>query len=438
MTRRPADPRLLLAALLALGLLLFSRTWVEAPAKEETIGAPFAFLFDGEHLPIFELTLPESSYRNLAADPFVYQPADFTYRSPRDARDKIVLPAVGVRLKGQGSFLPIRRKPALKIRFDKYLKRQHFFGLRRLTLNNMAQDPSMVRERLAYHVFRKAGMVAPLCNSARVFINGSYYGLYANVQTIDPVFIQSHFGSAPGNLYDISQEYYRIDLTPGWKPYFLLETNRAQNDTSDLDELIRGVGAPDALARRTLAPQENFVSAAESVIDLDQWLTVGAIQAIHADWDSYFFAPNNYNLYHDLDCDRFLLLPQGGDQAFGMLNDRFRYLRYPINGPRPPRRGGLFFRHCKVSPECYERYLGHVERTLELWESLDLPAELDRILKQIRPSVYEEKRLGYPFEQFERAVEDVRSFLHRRGRIVRGQLSIERRRLRRRARGPAT
>ena len=83
------------------------------------------------------MTLPESSVRNLAADPFVYQPADFTYRSPSDARDTIVLPSVGVRLKGLGSFRPIGGKPALKIRFDKYLRRQHFFGLRRLTLNNI-------------------------------------------------------------------------------------------------------------------------------------------------------------------------------------------------------------------------------------------------------------------------------------------------------------
>jgi spore coat protein CotH len=393
------------AVLLALGLFLLRPLWDEAPANEESAEAPFAFLFDGRHLPIFELSLPESSYRNLAADPFVFQPADFTYRSPTNARDKIVLPAVGVRLKGQASFEPIGRKPALRIRFDKYVKRQHFFGLRRLTLNNMAQDPSMVRERLAHHVFRKAGLVAPLCNSARVFVNGSYFGLYANVQTIDRVFVRTHFEPVHGNLYDISREYYRIDLVPGWKPYFVLKTNRAENDTSDLDELIRTIDAPPPA----------FVLAAESVVDLDQWLAVGAVQAVNADWDSYFFGPNNYSLYHDPGDDRFLLLPRGGDQAFGMLNGRFRYLRYPISGPREPRRGGQLFRRCQVSPECYDRYLDEVERTLQLWESLDLPAELDRIVDQITPSVFEDKRRGYPYQRFERAVDDVRTFLHRRG-----------------------
>jgi hypothetical protein len=427
MILRPVEPRLLLAAALALGVFLFHQAW-EAPAKEGTVEAPFAFLFDGQHLPIFELSLPESSYRSLVAEPFVYQPADFTYRSPRDARDKIVLPAVGVRLKGQGSFAPIGRKPALRIRFDKYVKRQHLFGLRNLTLNNMGQDPSMVRERLGYHVYKETGVVAPLCNHARVFVNGSYYGIYANVQTVDRVFVRTRFNRIPGNLYDTSQEYYRTDLVPGWKPYFVLKTNRAENDTSDLDEAIQAI----------CAPPEDFVSAAESVIDLDQWLAVGAVQAVDADWDSYFFGPNNYSLYYDPGDGRFLLVPRGGDQAFGMLQGRFRYMRYPISGPRERHRGGRVFRRCQASPECYERYLGHVERTVQLWEGLDLPGELERILEQIRPFVYEEKGYGRPYQRFERAVEDLRRFLRRRGGLVRQQLSLEESRLRHGAPGPAS
>ena len=113
MARSPVDSRLLFAVLLAVGLLVFNRTWGEGPASGEDTRTPFAFLFDSQHLQIFELTLPESSVRNLAADPFVYQPADFTYRSPSDARDTIVLPSVGVRLKGLGSFRQVLDTPAL-------------------------------------------------------------------------------------------------------------------------------------------------------------------------------------------------------------------------------------------------------------------------------------------------------------------------------------
>ena len=35
------------------------------------------------------------------------------------------------------------------------------------------------------------GVAAPLCNNARVYVNGVYYGLYANVQTLDDEFVEA-------------------------------------------------------------------------------------------------------------------------------------------------------------------------------------------------------------------------------------------------------
>jgi hypothetical protein len=379
---------------------------------------PFEPLFAADHLPVFELTVPESSLRNLAADPFAYQPAHFRYRPPADPRSAFVLPYVGLRLKGRGSFHPIDRKPALKIRFDKYIGSQRFLGLRRLTLNNMEQDPSMLRERLAFHVFRRAGIPAPLCNSARVFMNGDYYGLYTNVQTLDPAFLETHFAPARGNLYDTSKDQYGVDLEPRFKALFELKTNRAENRTGDLDALLAAVGGTAA----------GLSDEAASIVDLDQWLAVGAVQAVIADWDGYFGGTNNYELYHDVDRGRFVLLPWGCDQTFGIGNGQFKHLSYRIDGKRTPR-NGLLFRRCRESYDCYQRYLTHVERVLELWEGLGLSAELDRILAQIGPSAYEDRRRPYSIEEFERSAEDVRVFLSGRGQVVRRQLGALRARL---------
>jgi hypothetical protein len=379
---------------------------------------PFESVFAADHLPVFELSLPESSYRNLVADPFAYQPAHFRYRSDDDPGRAIVLPYVGLRLKGQASYQPIDGKPALKIKFDEYIRSQRFLGLRRLTLNNMEQDPSMVRERLSYHVYREAGLIAPLCNSARVFVNGTYYGLYANVQTIDRTFVETRFRPARGNLYDMSSDGNVIDLTPASKASFQLETNRAEDRTQDLDALLEAVGGRSA----------DLVADAASIVDLDQWLAVGAVQAVIADWDGYFGGRNNYELYHDVGRGRFVLLPWGCDQTFGTLNGQFKFVRYRIDGARTEN-NGLLFRRCRQSPECYRRYLARVERTLGIWEGLDLATELGGILAQIRPSVLQDRRRSYSIEEFERSVKDVRVFLSRRGRIVRRQLEGLRSRL---------
>jgi len=397
-------------AFLLAGGLLACHPAGETGATNPPARPPFEALFAADHLPVFELTVPESSLRNLAVDPFAYQPAHFRYRLQGDPRSAFALPYVGLRLKGRGSFHPIDRKPAFKIRFDTYIGSQRFLGLRRLTLNNLEQDPSMLRERLAFHVFRRAGIPAPLCNSARVFVNGDYYGLYTNVQTLDQAFLETHFAPARGNLYDTSD--YLVDLEPRFKAMFQLKTNRAENRTGDLDALLAAVGGPTA----------GLSDEAASIVDLDQWLAVGAVQAVIADWDGYFGGTNNYELYHDLRRGRFVLLPWGCDQTFGFAEGHFKFLTHRIDGRRTQRTNGLLFRRCKESRDCYERYLRHVERALGLWEGLGLSAEMDRILAQIRPSVYEDKRRPYSIADFEQSVQDVRVFLSERGPIVRRQL----------------
>jgi spore coat protein CotH len=410
---------LCVAALLLAGGLLTHHLASDDDGSGSPISRPrFEPLFAADQLPVFELSVPQRSYENLVADPFSYQPAHFRYRPQRDPGAAIVLPYVGLRLKGMASFNPIDGKPALKIRFDKYIKSQRFLGLRRLTLNNMDQDPSMVRERLSYYVFRRAGLPAPLCNSARVVLNGSYYGLYANVQTIDRVFIEAHFSPARGNLYDTSREHYPIDLEPKLKPFFELKTNRALNRTADLDALVEAAGRPT----------KDLVTDVASIVDLDEWLAVGAVQAVIADSDGYFGGTNNYELYHDVGSGRFVLLPWGCDQTFGIRDGQFKHLSYRIDGARGSR-NGLLFRRCRESPDCYARYLDHVEKALEVWEDLDLPAQLDGILAQITPSVYEDARRPHSLEDFERSVKDVRAFLSERGRVVRRQLRALRARL---------
>ena len=59
--------------------------------------------------------------------------------------------AVGVRLKGGlGSFRPLAGKAAFKVKFNHSVAGQRFLGLKKLTLNNMVQDKSMIHETLAY------------------------------------------------------------------------------------------------------------------------------------------------------------------------------------------------------------------------------------------------------------------------------------------------
>jgi hypothetical protein len=101
---------------------------------------------------------------------------------------------VGVRFKGSGTYIVSqgRLKRPFKIDLGRYAEGQSFLGLKKLTLNNNAMDPTAAREVLAYPVFRALGVPAPRTAYARLTLTvpGKYdrefLGLYVLAETPRP------------------------------------------------------------------------------------------------------------------------------------------------------------------------------------------------------------------------------------------------------------
>jgi predicted small lipoprotein YifL len=377
----------------------------------------FAPLYDRDSLPTFELTIPPACVDALALAPFEYCAGDLTYRPTDDPADAVFFANVGIHLKGRASFQTLDGKAGFKIKLDEYVAGQRLYGLRRITLNNMVQDPSMTHERIGYLVFRAAGVPAPLANNARVYVNGAYYGLYLNVQSEDDEFVEHLYDPAPGNLYDISNDVYFVDFLPEWKPYFVLETNTTAPDTADLDAAIAAANGPDG----------SFFEDAGLAFDWGELLAVGAAQALIADWDGYFGARNNYKAYHELGRDRFILFPWGIDQTFGVTDghpeDPLWHLGYALDGSTSERENGWLFLRCKAAPACLDLYLSAVAAALAAWDALPLEAELDFILAQTAAAKLEDARKPYTDEQTAQYADAMRTFLQQRGDVVADQLA---------------
>lgn len=376
------------------------------PATDALADEAAAF-FAAANLPEIELVLSDAALDALAAAPCAYQ------RGTLKVGDT-VLEQVGIRLKGMGSFRDVAHKASFKVKTDEFVAGQRLFGLRRLTLNNLIQDPTFVRERLGYRFMRAVGLPAPRCNNARLTVNGEYWGVYANVESIDDEFVESRFGTAAGNLYDTSSTTYFVDLLPGSEPGFERETNREAPDRSDLASLIAAANEPGG----------SFVDRIAEVLDLDELLRLGAAQAILADWDGYFGARNNYKLYHDLASDRFVILPWGIDQTFGGSDVAPTPLgaRYDIFGSDSHRYNGWLFVRCKRDPSCLARYRAAVAAALATWESLPLEAELDAMVAQIDRAVDDDPRREIAVVEFDSRVAELRAFLRQRAEQVRTQL----------------
>ena len=213
---------------------------------------------------------------------------------------------VGVRKKG---FLGSQSdtKPALKLRFDKYVDGQSLGGvMERMTLNNSIQDPSMVNTCLSYRVFAAAGNPAPRCNFATVSVNGKDLGLYVHVEEMKAPFLSRHFESAEGNLYEGTVS----DFTPTYRGTIEKKTNTDAADWSDIDAVVAALQDPS----------DAGLNALGEIVDLDRFLSFWATEVLVGHWDGYAGDRNNYHFYREPD-GPFVFMPWGTDDTFHLKDD---------------------------------------------------------------------------------------------------------------------
>jgi spore coat protein CotH len=379
---------------------------------------PSAELFDEERLPRFEIELPPESVAALDALTSNIDPKgnDYVHATLRYADE--VVTDVGLRIKGESSFRKLDKKSAFKIKFDEFVPKQSFHGLRRLTLNNMVEDPSFIAERLAYHLYRAAKLPAPRCNSALVYVNGQYYGVYANVESEDKTFLARWFTSNDGNLYEENNK----DFVPGAETYFDLETNETLNDRSGLVDFIEKIGAAD---------DASFMSRVGEKLNLAHFLRFTAAEAAVNQWDMYaytMFYPNNFRIYEDPSDDKFVFLPWGMDMAMKPFRDSGRAFIPAFGISRQGDRttgkvtAGLLFQKCLSSPDCKAAYTDVVREMADLYESSDLPVLAASAYAQIQPHVYADTRKEYTNERFEQAYQSLVSTVEGRAAALRSDL----------------
>ena len=107
---------------------------------------------------------------------------------------------VGLCYRDSRSFQPGAKRNGLSLQLDWVNKEQNHQGYKMLELSSALRDPSMVREVLFYETARQY-MPAPQANYAKVGINEEFYGLFVNIEAVDEVFLQRHFGSSTGSFF---------------------------------------------------------------------------------------------------------------------------------------------------------------------------------------------------------------------------------------------
>lgn len=111
---------------------------------------------------------------------------------------------VGIRAKGNTSLSKVSQygnnRYSFKIEFDRY-ETKTYHGLDKLSLNNIIQDNTYMKDYLVYTLMNKHGVSAPLCSFVNITVNGETWGLYLAVEGIEDGFLQRNYGTEHGELY---------------------------------------------------------------------------------------------------------------------------------------------------------------------------------------------------------------------------------------------
>ena len=279
-------------------------------------GQTSADLFNPSVLHRIDIELHSADWAKLKANFQTndYYPADVIWNG-QTVRN------VGIRSRGTGSRSGV--KPGLRVDIDRYATTQLFLGLKGFVLRNQNQDASQTHETAAMWLYARMGIPAPRTSYARLYVNGTYQGLYVIDEEIDKKFLARTFGIIDENIQNDGYlyEYNWIDewrfgyLGSGLDPYkarFSPKTHESKPD----EDLYRPIETIVRLANDT--PASGLVAAISDRLDLSQFMRFLAVQTFLAENDGLAgnWAVNNFYLYRLENQAKHVLIAWDASESF--------------------------------------------------------------------------------------------------------------------------
>jgi hypothetical protein len=272
-------------------------------------------IYDDSQVPRIDITMSGSDLESLYADPYSDQEYRVQLRFTSGENSEEV-PDVGISLRGNTSL--DKEKKSFQLSFNSYEAGRDFRGIEKLNLNAETNDPSMVRSKLSWELFRFLGIPSARSNHVLLYINDNFYGVYINTEHIDEKFVRSRFGTNDGNLYKClwpadlvylggDQDDYKSEV--GDRRAYTLLINEEWDDYGDLLGLISVLNQYSGV---------QLMEEVEKVINVQQYLKIMAVDVMIGNWDGYIGNRNNYYLYRDPVTGRMEYLPYDLDNTWGI------------------------------------------------------------------------------------------------------------------------
>ncbi len=409
---------------------------------------------------------------------------DETYAACDVAIDGEAYNQVAIRAKGNTSLTQVAHygndRYSFKIEFDHYNEACRYHGLDKLSLNNVIQDNTYMKDFLTYQMMDCFGVSAPLCSFVYITVNGEDWGLYLAVEGVEDAFLARNYGKNPGNLYkpdsmkmgggrgnggDFRMDEWKEGEAPpapgGGFGGFQGDPDNVGNPGRPEGGPGRPGGGPDAMGSSDVSliytdndyeSYENIFANAKTdltdtdktrlisalkelntgdnpadVVDVDQVIRYFVVHNFVCNFDSYTGSMiHNYYLYEE--DGRLSMIPWDYNLAFGGFEgsmDADAVVNYPIDTPvsggstdSRPMLAWIFDNDDYA--ELYHQYFS--EFISSCFESGLFAETVDRTQALIAPYVEKDPTKFCTYEEFVTGADTLKALCLLRAESVRGQL----------------
>jgi hypothetical protein len=311
-----------------------------------------------------------------------------------------------VKLHGQSSWLQTamfdgdRAKMQFDVAFDQADPNAKFHGVGKLVFDMPRSDWTFLHDRLAHSWLRQVGVMAGCAASARLEINGSYYGLYVVEEDAGRRLVQEFFPT--NGLGDL------------WKGGEEPETNSVAAD----------------FTRKQAFWNATDLSSMAAIVDIKGSLTSWAAEALLNDADGYYGGAHNFYLY-DQGSAGMIFLPTDTDSTFDWLAtfDLPAFDDHPIffwvarAAPAPP--PGPHWNIVMADAGWRKKYADAIAALLARWNADEIKGWIDTWSQQIAADVAADPHAWATPDDFQKAVATARAVVDQRAAYLQSFVDCE-------------
>lgn len=207
----------------------------------------------------------------------------------------------------------------MKIDMNKFQKGQKLHGRDKLNLSNSFLDSAFMKEKLAYDLYKKAGLATPGVGWANVTLTVGTktvpLGVYVIIEQVDKQFLENNFGETSKDSLlmkpEISRWEYLGNAPSDYEDYEIKNGEANLEQFQQFGELMKIIED---------ASDSEFKSEIAQRFDLPKFAGYLAATSILSSLDSYVGAPHNYYLMLDKADGKLRLLPWDVNESFATFS----------------------------------------------------------------------------------------------------------------------